>query len=129
MDSTLDSGATPTMPLPPPSCPCPAISEAIQVPCTPQLGLPGGVCTPVRSGPVLTEPARSGTSGLTPLSITATVAPCPLVTDQAEGALIASSTHIWASRTVSAPAGRAAAAPAAISRASMSSPAAARRGI
>ena len=68
----------------------------------------------------MTEPARSDTSGLTPLSITATVVPCPLVTDQADGALTASSTHICASRTVSAPAGAAAAAPAAPSKASMS---------
>ena len=84
------------MPLLPPSCPCPAISEAIQVPCTPQFGLARGVRTPVRSGPVITEPARSDTSGLTPLSMTATVAPWPWVTGHAWGALTASSTHIWA---------------------------------
>src|SRR5258708_40319889 len=57
------------------------------------------------SGPPVTDPARSDTSGFTPLSITATVTPCPWLTCHAAGALIASRTHIWASRTLSARAG------------------------
>ena len=47
MDSTLACGAMPMTPLPPPSWPCPAISDAIQVPCTPQSALDGLVLTPV----------------------------------------------------------------------------------
>ena len=35
------------MPLPPPAWPWPAMSDAIQVPCTPQCGLDGGVPTRV----------------------------------------------------------------------------------
>ena len=90
------------IPLPPPSWPWPAISEAIQVPCMPQFGLSGEVCTPVRSGPGRTEPARSGTSGSTPLSITATVTPAPWLTGHAAATLIASRTHCCLSRTMSA---------------------------
>src|SRR5450755_3114909 len=74
----------------------------------PQFGLPGEVCTPVRSGPERTEPCRSGTSPLTPLSITATVTPEPRLICQAAGALTASSTHSSALRTLSARAGAAA---------------------
>src|SRR5713226_6555030 len=105
IDSTFDLGATPMIPLPPPAWPWPAMSEAIQVPWVPQYGSDGEVLTPVRSGPVSTEPARSDTLGLTPLSITATVTPCPSVTDQAVGAPSSSRTHIWALRTSSAAAG------------------------
>ena len=52
MERILASGATPTIPSGPilsgpPSVPCPAIMEAIHVPCSPQLGLSGEVCTPV----------------------------------------------------------------------------------
>ena len=76
IDSTRARGATPMIPLPsPPPWPCPAISDAIQVPCMPHSELDAGVCTPVRSGPVVTDPLRSETSGFTPLSITATVTP------------------------------------------------------
>src|SRR5215469_18022257 len=81
------------------------MSEAIHVPWTPQEALDGGVSTPERSGPLMTEPARSDTDGLTPLSMTATVTPWPWVTDQADGAWIMSSTHISWSRTASALAG------------------------
>ena len=52
-----------------------AMTDAIQVPCWPQSGLLGGVLTPVRSGPLSTEPSRSETPGATPLSSTATVTP------------------------------------------------------
>ncbi len=106
MDSTRARGATPRIPLSSPlPWPWPAISEAIQVPCTPQSGLLDGVPTPVRSGPVITDPARSGTPGATPLSITATITPWPRVRCQAAGALTAFSTHCWAVRTLSALAG------------------------
>src|SRR5215472_13551088 len=71
----------------------------------PQLGLDSGVPTPVRSGPVVTDPVRSDTPGFTPLSITATVTPRPLVACHAAGALIAFRTHVSALRTVSARAG------------------------
>src|ERR1039457_2010001 len=94
IESTSAPGAPQVIPLPPP-----------RRPCAPQPALVDGVFTPVRSGPVTTEPVRSETSGSTPLSITATTIPCPLVTCQAVGALIASRTHIWALRTSSALAG------------------------
>ncbi len=94
------------MPLPS-ACPWPAIRDAIQVPCTPQAGLVGGVATPVRSGPVSTEPARSETSGLTPLSMTATTTPLPCVTLQAGCTLSSFRTHISVLRTASALAGAA----------------------
>src|SRR5215469_5180254 len=81
------------------------MSEAIQVPWTPQEALDGGVSTPDRSGPLMTEPARSDTEELTPLSMTATVTPRPWVTAQADGAWIMFSTHISWSRTASALAG------------------------
>src|SRR5690348_13397609 len=94
MDKILDFGATPRMPsLSPGPCPWPAISEAIQVPCAPQFWLLGDVCTPVKSGPVVTEPVRSDTEGSTPLSITATVTPLPCVTCQADETSSADSTH------------------------------------
>ena len=51
--------------------------DAIQVPCTPQSTLLGGVFTPEKSRPVVTEPLRSGTWPFTPLSIKATVTPDP----------------------------------------------------
>jgi hypothetical protein len=85
--------------------PCPAINDAIQVPCRPQPELETGVPTPVRSGPEVTEPARSDTAGLTPLSITATSTPRPWLTCQALGTFNASSTHCCAPRTWSASAG------------------------
>ena len=48
MDRILDRGATPMIPLSPPGpWPWPAISDAIQVPCTPQFGLAARVLTPV----------------------------------------------------------------------------------
>ena len=47
MDRIVDLGAMPMTPLSPPSWPWPAISEAIQVPCTPQFGLDDRVLTPV----------------------------------------------------------------------------------
>ncbi len=47
MDRMVERGATPITPLSPPSWPWPAMSEAIQVPCTPQSGLDGLVLTPV----------------------------------------------------------------------------------
>src|ERR1044071_9802194 len=73
MDRIFACGATPLMPsVPAGPCPCPAISEAIQVPCMPQLPSLDEVPTPLRSGPVVTDPDRSGTSGWTPLSRTAT---------------------------------------------------------
>src|SRR5262249_35486208 len=84
MDSTRDWGATPSMPLDPSPWPWPAMSEAIQVPWTPQEALDGGVCTPERSGPSVTEPAMSDTEGETPLSMTATSTPWPWVTGQAD---------------------------------------------
>src|SRR5215468_12268231 len=56
MDSTRDWGATPSMPLDPSPWPWPAMSDAIQVPCTPQEALDGGVFTPERLGPSVTEP-------------------------------------------------------------------------
>src|SRR5580693_6168460 len=105
IDSTVDSGALPMMPLVPPSWPCPAIREAIQVPCTPQFGSDGGVLTPVKSGPVRTLPTRSETVGLTPLSITATTTPLPSDTDQAAGRLSSLSTQLSVLRTMSALAG------------------------
>src|SRR5215470_13563259 len=105
MDSTRDWGATPSMPLDPSPWPWPAMSDAIQVPCTPQEALDGGVFTPERLGPSVTEPARSDTEGETPLSMTATSTPWPWVTGQADGACTMSSTHICWSRTASARAG------------------------
>src|SRR5262247_3049576 len=81
------------------------MSEAIQVPWTPQEALDGGVFTPDRSGPSMTEPARSDTEEETPLSMTATSTPWPWVTGQADGACTMSSTHICWSRTASAWAG------------------------
>src|SRR5215469_13535648 len=77
IDSTVDCGALPMMPLVPPACPCPAIKDAIHVPWIPQFGFDGGVPTPVKFGPVRTLPARSETLGLTPLSMTATTTPLP----------------------------------------------------
>ena len=48
MDRIVDRGATPMTPLLPPGpWPWPAISDAIQVPCTPQSGLDGRVPMPV----------------------------------------------------------------------------------
>jgi hypothetical protein len=105
IESTFDIGATPMTPLPPPAWPCPEISEAIHVPWTPQPALLGGVATPAKSGPAMTEPVRSDTAGSTPLSITATTIPRPSVARQAVGALIAFRTHICALRTSSALAG------------------------
>ena len=81
------------------------MSEAIQVPWTPQEALDCGVLTPERLGPSVTEPARSDTEGKTPLSMTATSTPWPWVTGQADGACTMSSTHISWSRTASAWAG------------------------
>lgn len=46
IESTVAFGATPVIPLPAP-CPWPAMSEAIHVPCMPQLGFDGGVWTPL----------------------------------------------------------------------------------
>src|SRR3984885_15988195 len=106
IDRILDSGETPMLPLLPAAAwPCPAISDAIQDPCTPQPGLLGGVSTPVRLGPGRTDPTRSGTSGLTPLSITATVTPWPWLLVHAACAWIASRTHCSWLRTLSARAG------------------------
>ena len=69
-------GATPMIPFGPPAgWPWPAMSEAIQVPCTPQCGSDGGVFTPVKLAPSITDPARSETCRFTPLSIRATVTP------------------------------------------------------
>ena len=85
----------------------------------PQLASLAGVPTPLRSGPLVTDPDRSETSGWTPLSMTATRTPLPWVTGQAVGASTASSTHCWALRTLSARAGwpvaRTGPAPAAVS--------------
>ena len=81
------------------------MSEAIQVPWTPQEVLDCGVFTPERLGPSVTEPARSDTEPRTPLSMTATSTPWPWVTGQADGACTMSSTHISWSRTASAWAG------------------------
>ena len=53
------------------------MSDAIQVPCTPQFAFVGGVFTPEKSRPVVTEPVRSETCPFTPLSIKATVTPDP----------------------------------------------------
>src|SRR5215469_797877 len=101
MDSSLACGATPMIPLPPPSCPWPAMIDAIQVPCTPQLESDDEVLSPVRSGPVCTEPARSLTDGFTPLSTTATVTPAPWLIPQAEGTSSMLSTHCWLLLTAS----------------------------
>ena len=49
-----------------------------------------------------TDPARSLTSGFTPLSITATMTPAPWVSCQAAGTFIMSRTHCWLTRTLSA---------------------------
>ena len=76
--------------------------DAIQVPCSPQCGLPDGVLSPVRSGPVITEPVRSLTSGFTPLSMTATVTPSPEAFIHAAGTSSMLSTHCWLSLTWSA---------------------------
>src|SRR6202012_4172178 len=63
----------------------------------------GAGLTPVRSGPVTTEPVRSDTFGATPLSSTATVTPWPsLPAAQADGTFIMSRAHIWPSWTESA---------------------------
>src|SRR5271169_100320 len=50
----------------------------------------------------MTAPARSLTSGFTPLSITATVTPPPRVSCQAAGTFIMFRTHCWSPRMVSA---------------------------
>ena len=48
MDRIVEAGAMPMIPLSlPAGWPWPAISDAIQVPCTPQSGLDGRVLTPV----------------------------------------------------------------------------------
>src|SRR2546429_2239189 len=79
--------------------------EAIQVPWTPQEVSDCGVVTPDRSGPLMTELARSDTDGETPLSMTATITCWPWVIGQAAGACTMSRTHISWSRTASARAG------------------------
>src|SRR5206468_4518977 len=123
------AGAVRVTPLRPPSWPCPAISDAIQVPCTPQSLLDGRVVTPVKLGPVITEPDRSLTRGFTPLSMTATVTPAPRVTDQAAGALSMFSTHCSLAWMLSAGAAAADGAGAAASAARPARPAAASRAV
>src|SRR4029453_16168754 len=110
IDRIRAAGAVPVTPLRPPSWPCPAISDAIQVPCTPQSLLDGRVVTPGKLGPAITEPDRSLTCGFTPLSMTATVTPSPRVTDQASWALSMLSTHCSLAWMLSADAAAAAAA-------------------
>src|ERR1700678_706998 len=76
--------------------------DAIQVPCCPQCGSLLEVLRSVKSLPVMTAPSRSLTSGLTPLSMTATVTLAPSVTDQADGTSSMLSTHCCWSLTESA---------------------------
>src|SRR6266849_6527031 len=86
----LAAGATPITPSARPGpLPCPAISEAMKVPCQRGGRYRGGLAPLVKSGPVVTEPLRSGTAGSVPVSSTPTVTPRPLVTRQAAGTPIA----------------------------------------
>src|ERR1017187_5924767 len=59
--------------------PGPAIRAATAVPLIPQKGLRGVRPDPVKWGPVITEPARSGCVESTPVPSTATVTPEPLL--------------------------------------------------
>jgi hypothetical protein len=68
------------------------------VPCRCGGWYPAGSIPAVSSGPVVTEPVRSGTEPSTPVSSTATVTPFPRVTGQAWGALIATSCGCSADR-------------------------------
>ena len=103
------SGATPMMPSAcPVPCPCPAIRLATAVPLTPQNGPPAARPDPVKSRPVITEPARSGWVVSTPVLSTATVTPVPLVDSQA-CVTCSELSHHSLLRTVSARAGPAAA--------------------
>ena len=84
MDRIFAAGAMPRTPASPPvPCPCPAMTPATSVPLMPQKGPLAVRPEPVKSGPAVTEPARSGCPAATPVPSTATVIPAPSVVSQA----------------------------------------------
>ena len=96
MDRIFAAGATPRMPdSPPVPCPCPAMTPATSVPSVPQKGPPAVRPEPVKSGPVDTEPARSGCPAATPVLSTATVIPAPSVVCHACVTCRPASHHSW----------------------------------
>ena len=83
MDRIFAMGATPSRPsVRPVPCPCPAMAPATSVPLMPQNGPAFVRPEPLKSGPVVTEPVRSGCRGSTPVPSTATVIPAPWVDGQ-----------------------------------------------
>jgi hypothetical protein len=97
MDKILAAGATPRMPSAwPLPCPCPAMIAATSVPLTPQNGPPAFRPEPLKSGPVVTAPARSGCPVSTPVPSTATVIPAPWADCQAWVTCRPFSHHSWA---------------------------------
>ncbi len=78
MDRIRAFGAMPMTPSAlPVLSPWPAMMLAAEVPSIPQVMLAGVSVAPVKSGPVVTEPARSGWDASTPVLSSATVTPAP----------------------------------------------------
>src|SRR5690606_9440067 len=104
-DRMRASGAIPITPSRPPGpWPCPAISDAIAVPCRRAGVIPASTSFSM-FGPVVTDPRRSAWFASTPESTTATVTPLPLVISQAASTPSARSMGRCRSRTSSACAG------------------------
>src|SRR5258708_341309 len=103
-DPSRTAGATRVPPAAPWPWPWPTMRLAMAVPWIPKNWLPCFSPELVRSGPVITEPERSGWAGSTPVSSRATVTPEPLVVAHARVTCSLARHHSWL-RTWSARAG------------------------